>query len=62
MSYAAKRPDIEVKRRVRGGATRTYATVYYRPLSVWVLGHWLIGGKRVRAAWEAVEEREGNGS
>jgi hypothetical protein len=49
MSYAAKRPDIEIKRRIRRGphrgATRSYATVYRKPLAVWVLGHWIVGGK-----------------
>jgi hypothetical protein len=62
MSYAAKRPDIEIKRAIRSGphrgATRCYATLYRKPLAIWVLGHWIVGGRRVRAAWAAVEREQ----
>lgn len=39
----AQKPDIEIRRKVGRGHYRTYFTVYWRPLRVFVLGRWLIG-------------------
>jgi hypothetical protein len=61
MSYAAQKPDIEIRREIGPGHYRSYANIYWHPLRVWVLGRWLIGGKQVRAAWAKVEAEEGSG-
>lgn len=58
MSYAAQKPDIEIRRKIGPGYYRSYANIYRRPLRVWVLGRWIIGGKHVRAAWERVQAEE----
>lgn len=54
VEHAAKKPWVEIRRKVGSGAYVTYATVYRKPLCVWVLGRWIIGGRHVRSAWAAV--------
>ena len=60
-NYSAERPWIEITRRYRRGPyrgmCRSYANIYRRPLRVWVLGRWIIGGAHVRRAWAEVERR-----
>lgn len=42
----AQKPDIEITRRnCRDGSFRTLVVVYWKPLSVWVLGKYLIKPK-----------------
>lgn len=46
MSMTAQKPDVEIRRKHRDGSFSTYATAYWRPLRVWVLGRWLVGKPR----------------
>jgi hypothetical protein len=49
---AAQRPDVEFARYdKRTGFTRTYGHIYWRPLIVHVLGHTVIGRRRLRRMW-----------
>lgn len=54
--HTVNKPDIEIRRRVGSGAYRTYAHLYWRPLIVVVLGHVLVGRKRLRRAWEELHD------
>lgn len=39
----AQKPNLEIRRKLGPGHYRTYATLYWRPLRVFVSGRWLIG-------------------
>lgn len=49
--FAARKPDIEIRRRVGSGAYRVYAHLYWRPFMLVVAGHVLFGRRRLRRSW-----------
>ncbi len=48
MTFAAKKPDVEFRRKVGSGAYRTYGHIYWRPFIVHILGRTIIGKKHLR--------------
>lgn len=47
-----RHPDIEIKRQIKTGYYRVYGHLYWRPFIVVVLGHVIIGRRRLRREWE----------
>lgn len=45
MNNVARKPDIEIRRRIGPGAYRSYAHIYWRPFIVWAFGKVLVGRK-----------------
>ncbi len=48
----ARKPDLEIRRKIGPGAYRTYGHLYWRPLIIVIGGRVLIGRKRLQRSWD----------
>ena len=47
MNNAARKPDIEFLRKMKGGWTRSYGHIYFKPFIVHLFGKTIIGKKHL---------------
>jgi hypothetical protein len=58
MSNIARKPNIEIRRKVGSGYYRTYGHLYWRPFIVVAFGRVLVGRKRLARSWATPDRRE----